>query len=54
VPWEQLVSIYHDAALERQAEDAAEPVACPNDGEPLRAATDGRLYCPFDGWKPDR
>lgn len=29
------------------------PVACPNDGEPLRQGPDGRPYCPFDGWRPD-
>jgi hypothetical protein len=26
------------------------PLACPNDGEPLRPEPDGRLRCPFDGW----
>ena len=29
------------------------PVACPNDGEPLRQGppqTPNVLYCPFDGW----
>lgn len=29
-----------------------EPVECPNDGEPLRAAPDGGVYCPYDGWRP--
>lgn len=24
-------------------------VACPNDGEPLRAGPTGALHCPFDG-----
>lgn len=30
------------------------PVACPNDGEPLRLGPPqqpGILYCPFDGWQ---
>lgn len=33
------------------------PVACPNDGEPLRpgpAAEMGVLYCPFDGFQYPR
>lgn len=33
------------------------PVACPNDGEPLRSgppARQGILYCPFDGWEYPR
>lgn len=29
-----------------------QPVACPNDGEPLRRSVDGILYCPFDNWRP--
>lgn len=27
--------------------------ACPNDGEPLRQAPDGGMFCPYDGWRPD-
>jgi len=33
------------------------PVACPNDGEPLRQGPPqepGILYCPFDGWQYPR
>ncbi len=33
------------------------PVACPNDGEPLRqgpSAEAGILYCPWDGWQYPR
>lgn len=30
------------------------PVACPNDGEPLRRSPDGILFCPFDNWRPGR
>ncbi len=25
---------------------------CPNDGETLQQGPDGRLFCPFDGWRP--
>lgn len=34
------------------AEWTDNPVACPNDGEPLRPGPDGEPYCPFDGWRP--
>ena len=33
------------------------PVACPNDGEPLRvgpSAHSGVWYCPYDGWQYPR
>lgn len=33
------------------------PVACPNDGEPLRLGpshTPGVWYCPYDGWQYPR
>jgi hypothetical protein len=50
--WEQLLSITHEARA-MAAEDANRtPTACPNDGEPLREAPHGGLYCPFDGWRP--
>lgn len=35
------------------AEAMADPVACPNDGEPLQRNESGRLVCPFDGWTPE-
>ncbi|HZN70570.1 MAG TPA: hypothetical protein VFC00_02635 [Micromonosporaceae bacterium] len=34
-------------------EERSNPVACPNDGEPLRSGPDGQPYCPFDGWRPN-
>jgi hypothetical protein len=38
-------------ARQLRAEDLARPpVACPNDGEPLRTGPQGQLWCPFDGW----
>jgi hypothetical protein len=34
------------------AEDRSmQPVACPNDGEPLLSGPRGELYCPYDGWR---
>jgi hypothetical protein len=48
--WEQLLSIYREAADEARAEASQPPQACPNDGEPLRQGRDGLLHCPFDGY----
>jgi hypothetical protein len=50
--WWDLVAIYRESDAEIRAERASDPVACPNDGEPLRAGPDGRLFCPYDGWRP--
>lgn len=49
--YEQLLSIMQEAARERQQEKDTPPVACPNDGEPLKTGPNGQLYCPFDGWR---
>jgi hypothetical protein len=40
-----------NAEFQRE-ERSADPVACPNDGEPLLAGPHGGLYCPYDGWRP--
>lgn len=50
--WDQLVSILREHRENVAAERAADPVACPNDGEPLLPGPDGGLYCPFDSWRP--
>lgn len=50
--WYQLLSIYQEAAAERQYEAATYPIACPNDGEPLQTAPDGQKFCPYDGYRP--
>ncbi len=47
--WEELLSVIRTDQAERQEDDAAPPVACPNDGEPLDER-DGVLHCKFDGW----
>lgn len=49
--WEQLLSIYAEAAEERRADRARRPEACPNDGTPLEQGPQGSLHCPFDGWE---
>ncbi len=49
--------LYSTLALQAQYEDyykAQPPVACPNDGEPLRQGPPeqpGVLYCVFDGFQ---
>jgi hypothetical protein len=48
--WEQLSSIYREAADELRAELDTAPLACPNDGEPLEQGPNGRLHCKFDGF----
>lgn len=50
--WEQLSSILTERRELKRNADARPPVACPNDGEPLRSTGEGaNLYCPFDGWR---
>lgn len=48
--WQQLLDIYAEAADEARRAQSQPPVACPNDGEPLRSGPDGSLHCRFDGW----
>lgn len=50
--WEQLLSIYKEAEAIKADEATQTPTACPNDGEPLVIASDGRPFCRFDGWRP--
>jgi hypothetical protein len=52
--WEQLSQIARYAGQLKSDENLAAPVACPNDGEVLQMGPDGKLYCPFDGWRPLR
>lgn len=48
--WEQLLSIYREAADELRAELTRPPLACPNDGESLTSGPNGELHCRFDGY----
>lgn len=51
--WWELESILSgDRALKRFW-DTVQPLACPNDGEPLKRSVDGILYCQYDNWRPD-
>jgi hypothetical protein len=48
--WGGYLNIVREAGQLAAAERAAPPLACPNDGEPLRSK-DGILWCPFDGYR---
>jgi len=50
--WRALQGVLTTIRQERQDEDARRPVACPNDGEPLKVSIHGVVYCPYDGWTP--
>lgn len=49
--WEQLIAIEQEARQILADEASSDPVACPNDGEPLVEGPDGVLFCRFDGWR---
>lgn len=49
--WYQLVSIIRSSIEEVRLIESRPPLACPNDGEPLREGrVAGTLFCPFDGY----
>jgi hypothetical protein len=50
--WYGLLDILRDGAQLYREDREREPVACPNDGEPLDTGPDGQQFCPFDGWRP--
>jgi hypothetical protein len=52
--WEQLRDIERERREEANRERVDEPVACPNDGEPLVRGPNGELHCTFDGWQYPR
>lgn len=52
--WYGLMGVLDVARQEYQEDLERPPVACPNDGEPLRTSIDGVIFCPFDGWQPYR
>lgn len=50
--WDLLATLQEQAAY-REFYDTQRPVACPNDGTPLREgppSQPGVLFCPFDFW----
>ena len=54
--WQSWLAILADNAAEYtlyKDQELYDPVACPNDGEPLREGPDGQKYCPYDGWRPN-
>jgi hypothetical protein len=46
--WNQYLAIVGEVV---ESADPDPRAACPNDGEPLKTAPDGYLFCPYDGWK---
>ncbi len=52
--WWTLKAVADNNRAWREEERNTDPVACPNDGEPLVAGPDGVLFCRFDGWRPRR
>lgn len=52
--WEQLLAIKEEARQIAKEDELQDPVACPNDGEPLVTGPDGKLFCRWDGWTPDQ
>lgn len=49
--YDDLLSIYKEAAIEHQVRRDQVPQACPNDGTALDAGPNGTLHCPYDGWQ---
>jgi hypothetical protein len=52
--WAQLIAITQEAKQIRREDDAAEVVACPYDGEPLKENSRGVLRCPFGDYETRR
>lgn len=52
--WGSLYALNAEFRQFARDEATRQPVACPNDGEPLRTGPDGQLYCKYDGWRPSR
>lgn len=55
--WWALDTVLKDQAIEADYYRSIPPVACPNDGEPLRIGPprdSGILYCIYDGWQYPR
>lgn len=58
--WWQLLDVRKQAQEEFDFWADNPPMACPNDGEPLRqsptadSGSADELYCPFDGWRYPR
>ena len=51
--WQQLLEIEQERRALKEAGPDVGDVACPNDGQPLTPGPDGKLFCRFDGWRPE-
>lgn len=55
--WWELDTVLKEQAAYQDYYRTQLPMACPNDGEPLRHGPPQEpaiLYCPFDGWQYPR
>lgn len=51
--WVGLLGIIRSAREDVRQQEMRRPIACPNDGEPLRLTADGFLFCEYDLWTPE-
>lgn len=49
--WYGLLAVEQEYRQNLAEERSKAPVACPNDGEPLKTGPDGSLHCSFDGYR---
>jgi hypothetical protein len=51
--WHGLLAVVQEAREMQREDDArlANPVECPNDGEPVLTGPHGERYCPYDHWR---
>lgn len=49
--WYGLLALMREVRQGLAAERSRVPVACPDDGEPLRTGPNGQLHCRFCGWR---
>jgi len=52
--WWQLLNIKRQQEENVRREPEIRRLACPNDGTPYLSGPGGELYCPHDGYRPDR
>lgn len=52
--YEDLLTIYREAAIEYRVRRDMVPQACPHDGTPLAAGPRSVLYCPFGDFEYPR
>jgi hypothetical protein len=51
--WYRLLSIVHEGLGYVRIEPKMRLLSCPHDGERYSMGPDGKLYCRYDGYRPD-